>query len=298
MRWIARTLAVAATLACVSVGAMAGLVSYKDLLARPHGAPDAKIAYGAGSEQFVELWLPKSAGPHPVILLVHGGCWLAELPGLELMNPMAEALRDKGFAVWNIEYRRIGSQGGGYPATFQDASAAADLMRGKAAQYGLDLNKVIAVGHSAGGHLAMWLAARGHLPAGSVLRGGEPLKIAGVVSLAGILDLKGYREDGAACGGAPTVDGITGAANRPGQDVYADTAPLALLPIGVKQAVISGGQDRIVPDHWRLSYVAAAQAAGDQPVSIGIPEAGHFELIDPKGPAWAQIEAAIEGLAK
>src|ERR1700712_2080945 len=113
MRNITRALVIAATLACVSVGAMAGLVSYKDLLARPHDAPDAKLTYGAAPEQFVELWLPKSAGPHPVILLVHGGCWLADLPGLELMNPMAQALRDKGFAVWNIEYRRIGAQGGG-----------------------------------------------------------------------------------------------------------------------------------------------------------------------------------------
>lgn len=299
MRIFARAVAVAAALACMSVGAMAGLVSYKDLLARPHAAPDAKIAYGAGPEQFVELWLPKAKGSHPVILLVHGGCWLAELPGLELMNPMAEALRDKGFAVWNIEYRRIGSQGGGYPATFQDASAAADLMRSKAAQYGLDLKRVIAVGHSAGGHLAMWLAARGHLPAGSVLRGGDPLKIAAVVSLAGILDLKGYREDGAACGGAPTVDGITGAASRPGQDVYADTSPQALLPIGVAQVVISGALDPIVPAHWQLSYHAAARRAGENPVTIEIADAGHFELIDPRAPAsWPIIEGAIAALAK
>ncbi|HEY4941951.1 MAG TPA: alpha/beta hydrolase [Rhizomicrobium sp.] len=277
---------------------MAGLVSYRDLLARPRGTPDAKIAYGAAPEQFVELWLPKGTGLHPVILLVHGGCWLAELPGVELMDPMAQALRDRGYAVWNIEYRRIGSQGGGYPATFQDAAAAADLLRAKAAQYHLDLSKVIAVGHSAGGHLAMWLAARGHLPANSVLRARQPLAISAVVSLAGILDLKDYREDAAACGGAPTVDGITGAAARGGQDIYADTSPLALLPIGVKQAVISGGQDHIVPDHWRLSYVAAAQAGGDRPQSLGIPAAGHFEMIDPQSAAWPQIQAVIDGFAK
>lgn len=298
MRTVARAVLIAATLICVSVGAMAGLVSYRDLLARPRGTPDAKIAYGAAPEQFVELWLPKGNGPHPVILLVHGGCWLAELPGLEMMDPMAQALRDRGYAVWNIEYRRIGAQGGGYPATFQDATAAADLLRAKAAQYQLDLNRVIAVGHSAGGHLAMWLAARGHLPANSALRARQPLAISAVVGLAGILDLKGYREDGAACGGAATVDGITGAAARAGQDVYADTAPLSLLPIGVKQAVISGGQDHIVPDHWRLSYVAAAQAAGEKPQSLGIPAAGHFELIDPKSAAWPQIEAIIDGYAK
>jgi acetyl esterase/lipase len=294
MRNIARALAIGITLFGMSASAMAGLVSYTDILARPHGTPDAKLTYGTGPQQFVELWLPKTAGPHPVILLVHGGCWLSELPGLELMTPMAEALRGRGYAVWNIEYRRIGTQGGGYPATFTDTAVAADLMRGVAGKYGLDLNHVIAVGHSAGGHLAMWLAARGHLPASSPLRTADPLKISGVVSLAGILDLKGYREDGAACGGAPTVDGITGAAQRTG-DIYADTSPLALLPIGTKQAVIAGGQDHIVPDHWRLSYVAAANAAGEKPVSLGIPEAGHFELIDPKSAAWPQITAIIDG---
>ncbi len=294
MRNIARTLAIGITLVCMSVGAMAGLVSYKDILARPHGTPDARLTYGAGPEQFVELWLPKTGGPHPVVLLVHGGCWLSELPGLELMTPMAEVLRDRGYAVWNIEYRRIGTQGGGYPATFTDAAAASDLMRSVAGKYRLDLSHVIAVGHSAGGHLAMWLAARGHLPATSPLRSADPLKISAVVSLAGILDLKGYREDGAACGGAPTVDGITGAAQRTG-DVYADTSPLSLLPIATRQAVISGGQDRIVPDHWRLSYVAAANAVGEKPASLGIPEAGHFELIDPQSAAWPQIAAIIDG---
>ena len=277
---------------------MAGLVTYQEILARPRGTPDARLVYGAAPEQFVELWLPKNAGPHPVILLVHGGCWLADLPGLELMDPMAQALRDRGFAVWNIEYRRIGSQGGGYPTTFTDAATAADQMRGAAARYNLDLRKVIAVGHSAGGHLAMWLAARLRLLANSLLHTQNPLAISAVVSLAGILDLKGYREDGDACGGAPTVDALTGAASRAGHDVYADTSPQALLPIGVKQIVISGGQDHIVPEHWRLSYVAAAQGAGDKPQSLGIAAAGHFELIDPKSAAWPQIESSIEDLAK
>ena len=144
----------------------------------------------------------------------------------------------------------------------------------------------------------MWLAARANLPKNSPLASPHPLAISGVVSLAGILDLKGYREDGAACGGAQTVDGITGAAMRPGQDIYADTSPQALLPIGVRQTIVAGGQDHIVPDHWRLSYVTAAIAAGDQPVSLGIPDAGHFELIDPQSAAWAHVLEAIEGAAR
>lgn len=298
VRMLAALLLIAGAAACGNVHPMPGLVSYQDLLARPHGTPDAMLTYGAGPQQYVELWLPKGVGPHPVILLVHGGCWRSDLPGLELMNPMAEALRDKGYAVWNIEYRRIGMQGGGYPMTFDDAGAAADRMRGEAARYHLDLKHVVAVGHSAGGHLAMWLAARPRLPADSALHAVHPLAIAGVVSLAGILDLKGYREDGAACGGAATVDAITGAADRAGLDVFADTSPQALLPIGVKQVVVAGDQDHIVPDHWRLSYVEAAVAAGDKPVSLGFEGAGHFELIDPTSAAWPGIVAAIRKLAR
>jgi acetyl esterase/lipase len=290
-----KRLILAATLAFGMTGA-AMAVSYTDLLARPHAQPDARLAYGAGPQQFVELWLPKGDRPHPVILMIHGGCWLSELPGLELMDPLAEALKAHGYAVWNIEYRRIGAQGGGYPATFQDAMAASEKLREAAPRYHLDLAHVVAVGHSAGGHLAMWLQARARVPAGSPLHGGDPLKLRGVVSLAGILDLKGYREDGAPCGGAPTIDGITGAADRKGQDVYADTAPQAMLPIGGHVFVVAGGVDRIVPDHWRASYVAAARAAGDKPGTLTIPEAGHFELIDPQSSAFAPILNAIAAL--
>lgn len=296
MRTLLRAALIAAAVLAAGNGAMA--VTYKDLMARPHGEPDAHLTYGAAPEQFGDLWLPKGNGPHKVVLLVHGGCWLSELPGVAMMNPMAEALRAKGFAVWDIEYRRIGAQGGGYPGTFRDVSAAADMLRGIAGKYRLDLKHVVAVGHSAGGHLAMWLAARPRLPKNSPLASPNPLAISGVVSLAGILDLKGYREDGAACGGAETVDGITGAAARQGQDVFADTSPLSLLPIGVRQTIVVGEQDHIVPDHWRLSYVTAAQAAGDKPGSLGIASAGHFELIDPQSAAWTEVLEAIESAAR
>ena len=296
MRNLLRAALIAAAVLAAGNGAMA--VTYKDLMTRPHGAPEAHLSYGAAPEQFGDLWLPKGNGLHKVVLLIHGGCWLSELPGVAMMNPMAEALRAKGFAVWDIEYRRIGAQGGGYPNTFRDVSAAADMLRGIAGKYRFDLKHVVAVGHSAGGHLAMWLAARPRLPKNSPLASPHPLAIVGVVSLAGILDLKGYREDGAACGGAETVDGITGAAARQGQDVYADTSPQALLPIGVTQFVVSGDLDKIVPSHWRQSYYDAAAAAGDRPVSLNIASAGHVELIDPLSAAWTQVLEAIEGAAR
>lgn len=283
-------------LALAALAASAQAVTYKDLMARPHGDPDAHIAYGPAPEQFADLWLPKGKGPFPVVVVIHGGCWLSELPGVAMMNPMAQALRDSGFAVWDVEYRRIGAQGGGYPNTFLDVAAATDMLRAIAGKYRLDLKRVVAVGHSAGGHLAMWLAARPRLARSSRLYMEYPLPIRGVISLAGILDLKGYREDGEPCGGAQTIDGITGAANRAGQDVYADTSPQALLPIGVQQVVVVGGLDKIVPAHWGKTYVKAAQAAGDNASWYEVGHAGHFELIDPLSPAWPQLLAAVSAM--
>src|ERR1043166_1875109 len=123
-------LAMAAALAAFALirGGASG-VSYEELLARTPPRADARIDYGSGALQFGDLYLPKGRGPYPVIVLIHGGCWLAELPGLELVAPLAAGLRERGFAVWNIEYRRLGHQGGGYPGTFADVAKAVDELR-------------------------------------------------------------------------------------------------------------------------------------------------------------------------
>ena len=104
-------------------------ITFSQLLAGPRTAADERIAYGPDALQFGELWLPRRQGRHPVIVLIHGGCWRADLPGLELMDYMAADLRDRGYAVWNLEYRRIGHPGGGYPGTFRDIAAGVDHLR-------------------------------------------------------------------------------------------------------------------------------------------------------------------------
>jgi acetyl esterase/lipase len=123
-----------------------------------------------------------------VAVLVHGGCWVSDYPGAELVAWLADALRAQGVAVWSITYRRVGlernTMGGGYPATFLDAGAALDYLRVVAPRHGLDLSRVVTTGHSAGGHLALWLAARPRLPADSPLRVAAPLPVKAVVSLA------------------------------------------------------------------------------------------------------------------
>ena len=294
--WIGLALALAAL---GGAPARAAPISFTELLARPRSAPTKQIAYGPAPPQYGQLWSPGGKGPHPVVVMIHGGCWLASLPGPELMAYLAEDLRRRGIAVWNIEYRRVGGAGGGYPGTFEDVGRAIDHLRGIARAENLDLRHVVVVGHSAGGHLAVWAAARGRLPRADRLFSADPLSVAGVVSLAGIDDLAAYRSSGPeACGGPATIDQLVGAGARRGQDVYADTSPAALVPIGVPQAVISGDLDPIVPTRFGRDYAAKARAAGDTVQVIDLPNAGHFELIDPSAPAWRRIEPVIEAMLK
>ncbi len=272
-------------------------ITFSQLLARPRAAADLRIAYGPDALQFGELWLPRGAGRHPVIVLIHGGCWRADLPGTELMDYMAADLRDRGYAVWNLEYRRIGHPGGGYPGTFQDVAAGLDHLRAIAPRHRLDLRRVAVSGHSAGGHLALWAAARDRLPADSPLRVADPLPIRGVVSLAGIADLEAYRQTGPdACGGPSTIDGLVGVQQPGGRDVFADTSPPALLPLGDRQVVISGALDPIVPPRFGEDYATAAAARGDPARSVVLEGAGHFELIDPTSAAWPRVAKAFADL--
>lgn len=274
-------------------------VTFSQLLAQPRAAADQRIAYGPDALQFGDLWLPQGSGRHPVIVLIHGGCWRADLPGLELMDYMAADLRDRGYAVWNLEYRRIGHPGGGYPGTFQDVSAGLDHLRAIAAQHRLDLRRVAVSGHSAGGHLALWSAARDRLSPESPLHTADPLMVRGVVSLAGIADLEAYRRTGPdACGGPSTIDGLVGLPEAIGRDVFADTSPPAMLPLGDRQLVISGALDPIVPPRFGADYVDSATAAGDPAQSIVLEGAGHFEVIDPTSAVWPRVLDAFAGLLR
>jgi acetyl esterase/lipase len=278
----------AAALAMVSGTAQAAPISFRDLLARPREAASQRIAYGADPLQFGELWLPKGPGPFPVAVLIHGGCWRADLPGLELMDYMAADLRARGMAVWNVEYRRLGGPGAGYPGTFLDVANGVDALAGIARANPLDLTRVVVAGHSAGGHLAVWTVARPKLGRSSPLHRPAPLPLRGAVSLAGILDLEAYRADGPdACGGPGTIDSLVAGGT------YAETSPARMLPLAARHAVISGALDAIVPARFGDAYAARA---GIQ--AITIEDAGHFELIDPASAAWPRVLAEIEAMLR
>lgn len=262
-------------------------LTWPDLLRRQRPEPQARICYGDDPYQRVDLWLPDASGPLPTVLMVHGGCWTTSIADRTLMNWVAEDLRVHGYAVWNIDYRGVDRPGGGYPGTFQDAAEAADLLRAYAAKYGLDLRRVVATGHSAGGHLALWLAARRNLPADSSLFAPGPLPIAHVVALGALPDLEltaASPDNG--CG----VDVFAELVGTDRADPYADTSIPRLLPLGVPHDLVNGREDAIVP--YRLATDYAAKA-GTEAVLHTVPDTGHVELIAPETEAWATARDLI-----
>ncbi|MEZ0226408.1 MAG: alpha/beta hydrolase family protein [Alphaproteobacteria bacterium] len=257
-------------------------------LARVLPAATQKFAYGPGPDQFGELWLPPGKGPHPVAILIHGGCWMQGPADAAQLAYIAEDLRKSGVAVWNLEYRRLGNKDGGYPGTFHDIAQGVDYLRQIEKRYALDLSHVATMGHSAGGHLALWAAGRSRLKQDGPLYQKNPLHIDAAISLAGINDLAAYRVDGPACGGPETIDAISG-----GEDLYATTSPAAMLPLQVPQVLVSGSEDDIVPTRFGDAYGAAAKIAGDKVDIINIDGADHMAFINPQSRAWERVKAAI-----
>jgi acetyl esterase/lipase len=273
-------------------------MSVQQLLALPQPPADHREPYGDAPQQFGELSLPAAEAaarpPHPVVLLVHGGCWRARW-GLDHARSLAAALAREGFAVWSLEYRRLGDPGGGWPGTFADVGRGADHLRRLAERYPLDLGRVVAVGHSAGGHLVLWLAGRGRLPADSPLRVPEPLPLAGVVGLAPIADLAAAAA-AQVCGDA--IPELLGGAPGELPAIVRQASPRSLLPLGVPSRLIVGERDSIVPAALVADYAAAALQAGDDTGAEIVPSVGHFELVDPGSLAWPAVRDAVRALAR
>lgn len=269
------------------------LMTVQDLLALPQPPADHRLAYGEDSQQFGELRLPQGEGPFPVAVLVHGGCWLAPYD-LKHLSSLAAALTGQGLATWSLEYRRLGQAGGGFPGTFQDVAQGVDFLRLLADRFPLDLGRVVFVGHSAGGHLAMWLAGRPRLPAESPLRQGEPLRPRGVVALAGIPDLAVAAELNV-CGTA--VRQLLGGHPAEVPERLAVTSPVALLPLAVPVALVTGAEDQVVPAVLAEAFVSQLARAGDPHAWRTIPGAGHYELVNPASRAWPVVLEAVLRLA-
>lgn len=258
-----------------------------------HDPEPLTYRYGPDEGHVGDLWLPGGAGPHPVTVVVHGGYWRAYYKR-DLMDGLCADLAGRGWAAWNIEYRRVGA-GGGWPQTFRDVAAAVDFLDLLADRHPLDLRRIGALGHSAGGQLALWAAARRSLPADAP--GAAPVVVpSGVVSLAGVSDLRlaeeleqGSHATAELLGGAPTEC----------PERYALASPAERVPLGVPQAVVHGDRDVSVDVRISESYVATAKRAGDDVELVRIPGADHFTLIDPASAAWrtcfTELESVVPG---
>ena len=266
--------------------------SVDDYMTQPRQTPAAVVHYGPAPAQVAELFLPKAKGPHPVIVLLHGGCFLAEYQGLAQTSAIAADLAARGYAVWNIDYRKLGEPGAGYPGTFQDVATAVDRLRTEAPKYDLDIHRVIALGHSAGGHLALWAAARARLPVDSPLRTADPLPIKTVISLAGIGDLKGQARAFAMPCGDDTLERLIDISGR--KTPYADTSPAELLPSGTRVIMVHGAYDPVLPPYTGRAYVQLARKAGDAAEVITIPDAGHFDVVMPTTVAWKEVVGILD----
>lgn len=269
-----------------------------DVLSRPSRPPDFVLSYGEGNERVADLRRPSGqpgsraetiGGPRPLVLFLHGGFWRAAYDRAHA-GPLAEALAANGFVVCTPEYRRVGQPGGGWPGTFDDVADAVRILPGAVTQATgglIDPGRVVVAGHSAGGHLALWVAAQ---------TGAERTVTSqlAVVSLAGVCDLAAtYRQNldnGAAAaliGGGPEL--------FPGR--YAAADPMNLVPIGAGLTLLHGSSDNRVPWQQSRDFAAKALAAGDQADFRLLEGRDHFALIDPLSAAWPAVLAAFRSAA-
>ncbi len=245
-----------------------------------------EFRYGSAPAQVCELHLP-AGEPRAVAVLVHGGFWRARYDRTQ-EHAVAADLVARGWAAWNVDYRGVGegvSAGGGWPATFEDVAAAVDLLADVAPglPVGLPLDRVAAVGHSAGGQLALWIAGRHRLPAAAPGAGPRVRPVAAVAQ-AGVVALADAARAGV--GNGAVVD-LLGATPDADPRRYALTDPVALVPLGVPVLAVTGDDDESVPWQLSASWAAAARAAGDDVTLHVAPGEGHMGHTDPRSPVWA-----------
>jgi len=235
--------------------------------------------------------MPAEPGPHPVIVLIHGGCWRANYD-LHLMDAMAMRLTEIGYVTWNLEFRRQGNETGGWPGTFQDVLLGTRHLVNLGTRFNLNLKQVVIVGHSSGGQLALWLAGQPG-PGNNPVFAENHLRLLGVVALAPVADLLAVAAQ-PELGCHDVVETFMGGSAEAQPDRYALASPAQFAGIGIPQVVISGGRDEIIPLRHVSAYVDRARERSDTVKLINIESAGHFELIAPRAVEWPVVERAID----
>lgn len=255
------------------------------------------IPYGDAAMQEGDLYLPAPTGrDHPIVTLVHGGYWSVGLDRAAMAG-LAEDLVSLGYAVWNIDYRRVGDDGGGWPGTLEDVAAAVDLLDDLAADHGLDLDRHVALGHSAGSQLAFWSAGRSQLDAGQP--GADPVVVpTALVSLSGVLDLGAAAELpdlGRAANLRVAVRRLLGGGPDEVDERYEAASPVALAPLEVPQLLVHGVVDEIVPLSQSERYALAAGQAGDDVELVRVRGADHFDVAASTTGWWSIVLEWLPG---
>ncbi len=251
-----------------------------DVLTLPPPPADARIPYGPDANQFGEIRVPKTKGPFPVVMNIHGGFWRAKYD-LAHAGHLCAALTAKGIATWNIEYRRVGNKGGGWPGSFEDVRNAYRYLAQIRQKYNLDPAKLVVMGHSAGGQLAVCLAA-------------HEASVKNVLSLAGVLDLQqAYTLH---LSNDAVVEFMGG---KPSEvpEHYREADPMReSMSHSTVQWLIHGAGDDTVPSTFSREYAQAKKSAGEDVHYLEISTAGHFDLIDPRSNAWQKVEDTVRHL--
>jgi acetyl esterase/lipase len=255
-------------------------MSSEDILKLPPPAADARLAYGSDPNQFGEIRLPSGKGPFPVVMNLHGGFWRAQYD-LGHAGHLCAALSQRGFATWNVEYRRVGNSGGGWPGTFEDVRSAYRFIPQLGKRYNLDSANVLVMGHSAGGQLALCLATH------------EP-SLTRVLSLAGVVDLTQawqlHLSDNA-------VVAFLGGTPSEVPEHYREADPMAgSIPRATPEWLIHGAGDDVVPSYFSRSYAEQKKRQGEDVHYLEIAAARHYDLIDPRSRAWPKVESTVQHL--
>lgn len=286
--WIALIVCLALVTSALSWAAPA---TFEDVMIQPSTPADMALAYGQHTDQFGELRLPHGAGPHPVVVLVHGGCWM-EAFDLAHIRPLADAITGLGYATWTLEYRRPNGGEDPWPTTFIDVARGLDELRELAEEHALDLEGLTVLGHSAGGQLALWLAARPMFVEEHPLHIPDPLPVTRVLALAPIADMAEFAAVDQGCNAGARQ--VVGGAPEDWPERYQAVSPVDNLPLGVRVELVHAVSDRIVPLAQSESFAAKFTAAGGEVELHGLVEpAGHFDVLLSYGAAWRVLETLL-----
>lgn len=287
LRWISPV--VTCLVAATVVGAQGGF-GPRDVDALPSSAPTLVARYDTHTLALGELRIPAGAGPFPVAVVIHGGCWTAGFATLKNTAPLASALTGAGVATWNIEYRQMGDPGAGWPGTFLDVGAGVDYLRTLAEKYPIDLKRVALVGHSAGAHLALWGAGRPALPRESPVRGANPLQVTAAVAIDGPADVGGMVGRDAQICGQPVIAPLMGGTPSEQPARYRQGSPREMLPLGVPQYLVAAA---VLTVEDAQLHQTRARSVGESVTILPVTNGGHFDVIGPGRPAFPAVLSFI-----